>query len=160
MAKYRLLSLEELNELEKEFVEYLVLNGITADDWVKMKSNDLERVQGIVDLFSDVVFESIMRKVKYLEYRDKKEIKTYHCLEDKLVLVALVALSDENADFTNPEYIQQAMQNPPESMKVYSTEKSYSQQREVELFHMTEAGCTIADGSLFKTLCLALPVNA
>ena len=32
MPKYRLLTQDELNELEQEFINYLVVNGITAED--------------------------------------------------------------------------------------------------------------------------------
>jgi len=49
------------------------------------------------------------------------------------------------------------MLNPPEGLKVFTIEKEYTVQREIELFRMTESGCTISDGKLFKTLCLSLP---
>lgn len=157
MAKYRILSLSELKELEKEFIDYLVINGITAEDWEKIKKENPPQAERILELFSDVIFESIMRKVQYLEFREEKEIKTFQCLNEKIVLVAISAHSDKQADFTDPEYISKAMANPPETLKVYTTEKKYLKPREQELFEMTEAGATISDGNLFKALCMALP---
>lgn len=156
MPEYRPLTLQELNELEKEFVEYLILNGITADDWVKIKEEEPEHAERIIDLFSDVVFESILRKVEYMEFREKKEVRTYQCLPDKLVVVGMKAENSE-ADFTDPHYIQKAMQAPPDCLKIYTSEKQYQDPRELEIFRLTEAGCVISDGKLFKTLCLALP---
>jgi hypothetical protein len=47
MAKYRLLTLEELKSMEKEFVDFLVLNGIPGEDWVKLKDTDPDRAEGI-----------------------------------------------------------------------------------------------------------------
>ena len=38
--KYERLSKNELEELEKEFVDFLVVNGITAQDWVAIKENE------------------------------------------------------------------------------------------------------------------------
>ena len=67
MAKYRLLTIEELQEMEKEFVDYLILNGIYSDDWVSLKNDDPDKVQKIIHLFSDVVFENIMRKTQFLK---------------------------------------------------------------------------------------------
>ena len=156
MPKYRSLSLEELHALEKEFVEYLILNGIIADDWEKLKKDDRDKADQIIDLFSDVVFESIFRKVEFLEFRKAKELRTYQCLADKLILVGMKADPLSDTDFTDPAYIQKASQAPPDSLKVYTIEKPYSKERELELFEMTEAGCMISDGRTFKILCLAL----
>jgi hypothetical protein len=159
MSKYRPLSLDELKELEKEFIEFLVLNGITAEDWERIKKEDTAKANHIIDLFSDVVFESIMRKIQFLELRREKQIQTFQCLPDRLVLVGLTAINDNAIDFTNPGYIEEAVSNPPERLHVFTSERIYSKERELELFEMTEAGCTISDGKLFKTLCLALPAT-
>lgn len=154
MARYRLLSKNELQELEKEFVEFLVLNGIVAEDWLKLKEQDIEKAEKMVELFSDVVLEGVLRKVQYLEYRDKTEIRCFQCLPDKIVLVGLSG--DETSDFTDSEYLKEALKNPPKGIRVYTSEKEYKTSREQELFEMTEAGCYISDGKLFKSLCLAL----
>ena len=157
MPKYRLLTIEELRELEKEFVEYLVVNGITADDWQKIKNEHTAKASHIIELFSDVVFESIMRKVRFLEWRTTHELKAFQCLENKLVLVGISSDDGSGIDFTSAEFIKTATDNPPSGLKIYTTEKPYNKVREIELFEMVQAGAVIADGKLFKSLCLALP---
>lgn len=157
MAKYRLLSLDELKELEQEFIEYLILNGIAADDWSDIKDNQPEKSGEIVHLFSDVVFESIMRKTQFLERRDKKEIKILQCLTDKFVLVGLKAFKIHDADLTNSSYLKKAFSTPPDGVEVYTSTIAYENLREQEIFKMTEKGFTISNGDLFKTLCLVLP---
>ena len=155
MPKYRLLTTEELHELEKEFVEYLVINGLDSDKWTELNANDPEAAAKVVALFSDVVFEGIMRKVNYLEFRAPDQLMAFQCLPDKLVLVALEA--PEGSDLTNPEFYQQAMSGQVDGIRAYTTDKAYSKPREEELFAMTEKGCTISeDGALFKALCMAL----
>lgn len=156
MIKYRKLSSEELLSLEKEFVEYLILNGITAPDWEKIKREDKEKAEQIIDLFSDVVFEGIMRKVKFLEMRTAAEIKAVQCLPEKMVVVGMVC-NDKTADLSDPGFIARAATEPPAGLKVYTTELPYNEEREKELFQMTEAGYIISDGAMFKSLCLALP---
>ena len=100
MPKYRLLTKEELEALEKEFIEYLIVNGIMADDWVEMKEEQPEEANKIIDLFSDVVFEGIMLKVQFLERVSKKELQTFHCLKDKIILVGMKATDNPEADFS------------------------------------------------------------
>ena len=156
MPKYRLLTLEELEALEKEFVDYLVVNGIMADDWVAMKEEQPEEASKIIDLFSDVVFEGIMRKTYFLERRSPKDLHAFQCLPDKIILMGMRAGKHPNADFTKPEFIQQAMQQPPKGLEVYTLEKKYAKQRELEIFDMIQQGCQIADGNLFKSLALIM----
>ena len=53
--KYTRIPSDELEKLEDEFVNFLVVNGITADDWVAIKENEPMNAAEIVDQFSDVV---------------------------------------------------------------------------------------------------------
>ena len=154
MPKYRLLTQEELQSLEKEFVEYLIVNGIMADDWEKMKEEEPEKAEEIVNLFSDVVFEGVMRKMQFLERRSPKHLQIFQCLSDQLVAMGLRAKEGSDADFTDPEYLKQAVQNPPKDLELYQASKPYGSVREEELFALTKEGCVPADGELFKALAI------
>lgn len=153
--KYRLLTKAELEELEKEFVEYLVVNGITADDWVKMKAEEVEKADKIIELFSDVVFEGVMRKVQFLDVVTPKSINTFQCLSDKVVLVGLDATEHSPIDFTT-QSLAEVQQKAGDQLSVYTSEKNYTKDRESELFEMIQRGGTISEGAYFKTLCLLL----
>ncbi len=72
--KYRRLSTDELQELEKEFVHFLVSNGIAADDWVKLKEEENDKAEALIDTFSDVVMEKVLGKVDFLEKREKSSV--------------------------------------------------------------------------------------
>jgi hypothetical protein len=154
--KYRLLSLAELEELEKEFVDFLVLNGITADHWMKIKEDEKEVAEDMIVLFSDVVMEGVLRKVQFLEIRSKNDIKTFQCLGNKIILMGITAEGTTDVDFSDQLFISQCISNPPKGVKLYTSEKEYSNVREMELFGMISAGCTIADGGMFKVISLAL----
>lgn len=154
--KYRRLTIKELQELEDEFVKYLVINSITADDWVEIKENEPEKAERLIELFSDAVFERILRNINFLDYRGKKELYSYQCLQDKMVLIGMTTGAGSEADFSDPEFLKKAAGQAPENVKVFTTEKIYSGNRETELFDMLQKGCEISDGKLFKTLCLAL----
>ncbi len=152
-ATYRNLTSEELHELEKEFIEFLVVNGIHADDWVKMKEESKEEVDRIIELFSDVIFEGIMRKTRFLEFRTRFDIKTFQCLEDKIILMGIKG--PDEVDFNDPVKLDQYMKKPVEGIEIYTQEKAYGKKRELEIFDMTNQGCYISDGQLFKALSLA-----
>lgn len=56
MAKYRLLTHEELIELEKEFIDFLILNSIVASDWMKIKNEEPEKATRFIHLFLVTLF--------------------------------------------------------------------------------------------------------
>lgn len=156
MPKYRLLSHEELKEFTSEFIDYLSVNGITGDDWASIKEEKPKEAIKIMDLFSDVIFEAVMRKIEYLEIRTPKEVQTFQCGAEKLTMVGMKIGASAEIDFTVAEDVQKAMTNPPEDIEVYSASREYKLEREQELFGMTENGARITDGKLFKALSLAL----
>ncbi len=153
--KYRELTSEELKELEKEFVDYLIVNGITADDWVQIKTEDPEKAEDIITLFSDVVLEGVLRKVSFLEFRSKSNIKTFQCLDQKMILMGLTA-DDSEVDFADPAFFKDIDHIPKNKLKVYTSEKKYSAVREEELFQMIQSGCVISDGHSFKAISLVM----
>lgn len=151
MAKYRTLDTRELKDLEPEFVQFLVVNGITGDDWVDMKAQNMKKAELIIDQFSDVIMEGILRKIKFLQYRDKQVIRCFQCLENNIVMVALET-SDEEADLTKLD----AHSEIPDTATLSTQEKKYQPNRSEELWRMMVSGCEISDGSTFKALCLGL----
>ena len=153
--KYRVLTLAELEELEKEFIDYLVVNGITADDWIQIKKDEAHKADKIIGLFSDVVFEGVMRKVQFLDIITPKSVKTFQCLGDKMVLVGLDADPSSTVDFIS-QSLSGIQQESGDLLSVYTSEKVYTEEREIELFKMTQLGAVISDGHYFKSLCLLL----
>jgi hypothetical protein len=153
MAKYRDLTKEELVTFEKEFVDYLVVNGIVAEDWEKMKLEENAKAEEIVSLFSDVILEGVLRKIKFLEIRTNSYVQAVQCLGDKMLMVAISSkdkaynMSDFKPD-TPKEVIA-------DYFEMHKGEKRYDKSREEVLFEMVSQGYDISDGALFKSLMLA-----
>lgn len=152
MPKYRLLTDAELIEMKQDFVNYLVINGITADEWKKLLETDKEKAQSIIDLFSDVVFEKILRGVNFVLRTSKKQIIAFHCMEETIEMCGLVAGPELDVDFTNHEVIASLIANPVKGLETINSEKPYSQSRELEIFNLTEKGGLISDGNVFNAL--------
>lgn len=149
--KYRLLTQEELESFEDEFIQYLVVNGITADEWQKMLAEKPADAQKITDLFSDVVFEKIMREVQFMIAYRKSYIQAIHCQKDKMLMVAVSTKNDKldlaQLDWTKIDSF--------EGFEIHRAEKAYSKSREQELFEMAESGYSLSDGKMYKMLMMA-----
>lgn len=151
MAKYRSLTTDELEALEPEFVKYLVANGIAAEDWEKLKSEDLDAAERIVDLFSDVVMEGVLRKTTYVEFYSKQQVLAFKFSEDTVSMISM-ASSHVDADFTDAEYIAFATANPPEDLTITRQTKSLVKSRSEEMWDLLQQGCTVSEGKLYEAL--------
>ncbi len=153
---YRRLRPDELTQLQTAFIRFLALNGIPADDWEKIKKTDINRMNQLLDTFSDAVTHETLTKVKYLTFKSKRELRAFHCQPDKIVLRGLVISGDTAPDFTQQAdmatMIAALQASSGVSLHTYVTEKEYAKTRELELFDMMESGCLIGDGALFDLL--------
>lgn len=150
--KYKRLTNEELQALEKEFVNYLAAAQITANDWDKMKKNDLQKAEELIDVFSDMVFEKVLSKINYLEYRDKKTLNIFYCTEDGMVIIGLRVKENSPIDLTEKDVLSQWNKSNRDSVNVVKFEKKYSKERGLEVFELLQSGCLIVDDKLFNLL--------
>lgn len=128
--KYERVSQEELHKLDKEFIDFLVVNGITAKDWINLKENEPLVANEIIDQFSDVVWESILRSTSYLQKIEKNNAYYFKCDKNTIHLIMV----DDTSNLKK------------------STEKKYTKTRELEMFEMIKKGCQISDGKYFELL--------
>lgn len=150
--KYKRLSTEELQALEPEFINFLASAQITGADWEKMKKNEIEKANELIDVFSDVVYDKVMSKIKFLEYRDAKTMNIFNCGDDKMILVGLRVKENNSLDLTAPNIFSQWNSTNAGAVNVIRTEKNYSKERGVEVFDLLQSGCLITDDRLFKLL--------
>lgn len=152
MAKYRSLTNEELESMEKEFVNFLILNGITGDDWETLKKDNPDGANGICEAFSDVVFTKILKQCRYIESHTPKHLVAIYCDDDMMYLQGLEAPSDSAIDFTDRDQFEKLKKKPPEGIQRITTQKKYSQEREFELWNMINNGFFISDQKLYMSL--------
>ena len=155
--KYRRFTQNELRTLQPEFVRFLALNGIPADEWIRIKATDDQKVEELIEQFSDALFERTIRELEYLEFHAPKDIKTFNCQKEKIVLMGLILDGESEFDFENANSLEPALQKMSKGeiqLKVYTAEKGYRNgDREAELFRMIENGASISkDGKLYKAL--------
>lgn len=152
MAKYRTLTHEELESMQTEFIDFLVLNGITGDDWVKLKQNNPDNAEGVCEAFSDVVFSKILKNCRYIESHTPKNLIAIFCDTEEMHLQGLEAPIESTIDFTNSEDFEKLKTTPPEGLKKIKTQKKYNSEREIELWKMLNNGFFISNQKLYMTL--------
>ena len=74
--KYSRLTKEQFEALGEEFALFLSSNSIDIKQWDKIKTNSAESVEHILDMFSDLVWDDILDKVKFIDwefFEDKQD---------------------------------------------------------------------------------------
>lgn len=133
--KYRLLSQEELNELKAEFIKFLIINGIDADEWEKIKKEDPSTAKDIIVQFSESIFEGVCRKITFLSYENNELTIAVQFLSNKMNLIR---------------------KNKADQL-VSLEEKEYKISREEDIFFLLNSGYRKEGAeSTFKKLCLEL----
>lgn len=153
--KYRRLDVEELQEMEKEFVRFLATRSIPGPDWEKIKAEQPDKMNMLLDEFSDLVFEKILTGITYLEMKTPNDLKTFRCEKEKIDLIGLTVEGNSQIDFTRdqtPEEMIAQFKLSGAKLKMYQAEKNYKGNRELELFNMMESGCLISKGELYMML--------
>ncbi len=146
--KYKRLTPEELNNLEKEFISFLAHAQITAQDWEKMKIQENEKANELIDVFSDVVYDKVLKKIEYLEYREAKSLHIYKFTSEEIKLLGIKVKEGSKIDLTKNDLNQQDFS----AVTILKSNKKYQKEREVEIFELLQAGCLITNNALFNTL--------
>lgn len=125
---------------------------ITAPDWEKLKKNENEKANELIDVFSDVVYDKVLNKIKYLEYRDTKTLNIFHFAEEAVELVGLRVKEHSSLDLTSPEVLNKWSESNNTSVNIVHSKRRYEKEKQVEVFKLLQAGCLITDDKLFKLL--------
>jgi hypothetical protein len=144
--KFRTLTIEELTSLKDEFVKFLVVNGIEATQWQKMKSEDIIQSQQIINAFSDFIFERIIAKANYIDFFDGKSLKLFHCEPDQ---IHLINIECEGYYPDLEDFLTRIDKNDSE-IYMQSALKVYHPDRSIEIFRMIQNGGIISDGRWFR----------
>jgi hypothetical protein len=150
--KYKRLTTDELEILQEDFVRFLAAAQITGADWEKMKQNENEKANELIDVFSDMVYDKVLSKITYLEYRDTKTLNIFHFAEDKVMLRGLRVKDNSALDLTSAELFKDWSSANNASVTIVRTEKKYEKERAEEIFDLLQTGCLITDDRLFKLL--------
>ena len=112
---------------------------------------DIDKVEQITDLFSDVVFEKILHNITHLVKIEPNKIFAFKCEANEIHLNC-IETNDQTFDFTTEQGLTKLNQSPPSDLNGFKASKSYKNTREQELFNMMENGCSIHNENWYVTL--------
>ena len=87
--KYQRLSKEQLNEMHKEFINFLASQTITAAEWEDIKKETPDVAEQELDVFSDLVWEGVLTQVDYLEHISPQQMHLFHMAENDMQVIAV-----------------------------------------------------------------------
>ncbi|XLS30458.1 DUF6495 family protein [Flavobacteriaceae bacterium M23B6Z8] len=150
--KYRRLTKEQFEELHQEFINFLATQSITAAEWKDIKSNKPAVAEQELDVFSDLIWEGVLKKVTYLEHISEKSMQLFHIKKASIDLIAvnLIATSHELTDPEGFKWFQENLMN--DSVELFTASKKFSEDRNKEIFELIERGSVITKGNLYRAL--------
>ena len=149
--KYRLLSLEELAALEPDFIRFLASQSIPGADWEKIKTQQPQRRDELLALFSDLVLDRALNNIEYIEFRTPNDLKTFF-YDKTMAYLQGITIENEAIDFTKSIDIQAVLKNKKNKIQTYHLSKPYLKERNVELFALLQQGALVSDGALYRVL--------
>lgn len=148
--KYKRLTKEQLEELHKEFINFLATQSITAKEWDNLKKEKPEVAEAEIDVFCDLVWEGVLNKVEFLEHFSKDQIHLFSLKEKKMHLIA-IKVKDQNINLLTDEGYKWLQENLlDDTVSFFNAEKEYSEDKNLDKFKIIEQGANITKGELYN----------
>lgn len=148
--KYTRLTKEQFEELHQEFINFLATQSITAEEWKELKTTKPEVVEQELDVFSDLVWEGVLNKVKYLEHISPRQLMLFHVSETHMDLVG-IKIDNDQIDITTDygyKWLQQNIQD--DAVSLFTSTKAMKGDRNKDIFVLIQQGAVITKGQLFN----------
>ncbi len=148
--KYTRLTKEQFEELHQEFINFLATQSITADEWTKLKTEKPDVAEEELDVFSDLIWEGVLGKVKYLEHISPKQLMLFHITDAFMELIA-IKIQDDNIDITTEygyKWLQQNLHD--DAVTLYTSTKAIKDDRNKDIFVLIQQGSVITKGELYN----------
>ena len=147
--KYQRLSKEQFEILAEEFSKFLAVHGIDKPEWERLQSNDGNRVDELLDEFSDIIWKGVHSKVSYLENLSQHFIYLFSREENGLELIAVEA-QVAGLDLRTSEGFTWLKKNYLDERVIYRrATKAYSEDPYKDLFELIQKGAVITKGELY-----------
>lgn len=148
--KYTRLTKEQFEELNKEFINFLASQSITAEEWQDIKQNRPNVAEQELDVFSDLVWEGVLGQAQYVENISPQHIYLFHFEEEVIELVGLKLLN-EAIDLTTAEGFGWLRENlMDDAVELFTANKEYSEDKILDKFTLIQQGGHITKGELFR----------
>lgn len=147
--KYKRLTKEQFEALHQEFSNFLATQSIDKAEWDKIKTDKPEVAEQELDVFSDLIWEGVLKNANYLEHFSKNYIFLFHCQEKLIQSIVLKSLVTD-VDFLQKEGLQWLSDNLfTDKVEIHLGKKEYEQERNTAIFDLISQGAILSDGQLY-----------
>lgn len=147
--KYARLSKEQFEELHQEFINFLASQSITGEEWEEIKKNRPKVAEEELDVFSDLVWEGVLRQAEYLEHFSPNQIYLFRIGVQHMNLIA-IKVENPEVDITTREGYSWLQQNlMDDRVSLFTSSKPVSEDRNQDLFALVQQGAVITKGELY-----------
>lgn len=147
--KYARLTKEQFEELNQEFINFLATQSITANEWKDIKQNKPEMAEQELDVFSDLIWEGVLKQVDYVEHISPQQMHLFHFAEEYMHAIA-IKLSN-GIDITTTDGYNWLRENlMDDDVEFQQAKKNYTNDRNADKFQLIQQGGTITKGDLFS----------
>lgn len=150
--KYKRLTKEQFEELHQEFANFLATQSIDKQEWDTIKQTQPHIAEQELDVFSDLVWEGVLKNAKFLEHFSKNHIFLFHCQELQLQTIIIKSLVPE-VDFLTKSGLQWLSDNLfTETVELHTGKKEYNNDRNESIFQLIVDGAILSDGQLYNQI--------
>lgn len=150
--KYKRLTKEQFEALHQEFSTFLASQAIDKKEWDEIKATKPEVAEQELDVFSDLIWQGVLKSAKFLEHFSKNHIFLFHCQELQLRSIILKS-HDNNVDFLNKNGLQWLSDNIfTDNVEIVIGKKAYEDDREAAIFKLINEGAILSDGQLYNQI--------
>lgn len=148
--KYTRLTKEQFEELHQEFINFLATQSITAEEWADIKTNKPEVAEEELDVFSDLIWEGVLKRVVYLEHISPQQMHLFHLKDNDMQLIA-IKLKIDTVDLTSTDGFEWFRNNLlSDDIEFLTANKAYSDDKALDKFKLIQQGGVITKGDLYK----------
>lgn len=148
--KYTRLSKEQLEELNTEFINFLATQSITSDEWSSIKKEKPEVAEQELDVFSDLIWEGVLTKVKYLENISEMHMHLFELTNKEMKLVSVKVLNPDIDLRTKIGFDWFKRNFQSDFVEYLTASKAYSEDKNLDKFNLIQQGAAITKGELYQ----------
>ena len=146
-----MLTKEELEIFDEDFKHFMVVNGVSNEEWLEMNEKNVNKATELVELFADTVLQKVYEKIKFIEHRTKNSCLVFKLNKEDVELISING-NDPDVDLSTPETIHDALIKSSNQLSIFKTDKAYSNNRELEIHNMLESGCVNSSEAFWVSL--------
>ncbi|WP_350285511.1 DUF6495 family protein [uncultured Croceitalea sp.] len=148
--KYTRLAKEQFEELHQEFINFLATQSITAEEWSQLKQEKPEVAEQELDVFSDLIWEGVLGKVKYLENISEQHMHLFELTDKEMKLVSVKVLNPDVDLRTKVGFGWFKRNFQSDFVEYLTASKAYSDDKNQDKFNLIQQGAVITKGELYQ----------